>query len=207
MMENKHYYDLLRSVPDTAKKTIKAGRIKGMTDINPQWRYEVMTETFGPIGIGWKFEIINKDIIDGADNSKCAFVDILLYHKEKNSDAWSDPIPGTGGSSFIANEKNGPYTSDECFKMALTDALSVAMKMLGVAADVYRGFHESKYQITASTTPKPPISDKAFGQAIEKIENGERLILNKCLANFSLNVHQLQKLNELDLTLNDNGPI
>ena len=28
------------------------------------------------------------------------------------------------------------YTSDECYKMALTDALSVACKALGVAADV-----------------------------------------------------------------------
>ena len=34
-------------------------------------------------------------------------------------------------------ESKGAYVSDECYKMALTDALSVAMKALGVAADVY----------------------------------------------------------------------
>ena len=35
--------------------------------------------------------------------------------------------------------------SDECFKMALTDALSVACKSLGVAADVYFEKDRSKY--------------------------------------------------------------
>ena len=56
---------------------------------------------------------------------------------------WTEAIEGTGGSSFVANEKNGLYTSDECFKMAYTDALSVACKSLGMGADVYWG--DSKY--------------------------------------------------------------
>ena len=64
-----------------------------------------------------------------------------LYYKLNGE--WSEPIQGTGGSSFISNEKNGLYTSDECFKMAYTDALSVACKSLGMGADVYWG--DSKY--------------------------------------------------------------
>ena len=39
----------------------------------------------------------------------------------------------------MAKEKSGMYTSDECYKMALTDAMSVACKALGVAADVFTG--------------------------------------------------------------------
>ena len=46
-------------------------------------------------------------------------------------------LQGTGGSSEVSMESKGAYVSDECYKMALTDALSVAMKALGVAADVY----------------------------------------------------------------------
>ena len=38
---------------------------------------------------------------------------------------------------FVANETKGLYTSDEAYKMALTDALSVACKALGMGADVY----------------------------------------------------------------------
>ncbi len=76
-------------------------------------------------------------------------VDIELYVNYKQplgleEDLWSKAIEGSGGSSFISNEKNGLYTSDECFKMAYTDALSVACKSLGMGADVYWG--DSKYQ-------------------------------------------------------------
>ena len=34
-------------------------------------------------------------------------------------------------------ERNGAYVNDEVYKMALTDALSVSMKSIGVAADIY----------------------------------------------------------------------
>ena len=34
-------YDKIRQVPDNAKKTISAGRLKGKTDINPMWRLKL----------------------------------------------------------------------------------------------------------------------------------------------------------------------
>ena len=52
-MENMTIYDACRSVPETAKKAITAGRLKGKTDINPMWRIKRLTEQFGPCGIGW----------------------------------------------------------------------------------------------------------------------------------------------------------
>ena len=151
---NLQFYQRLRKVPDGALKKIGAGRLSGMSEINPVWRIQVMTETFGPCGIGWKYEIVkqwhepftytvDKMAQDGQNwvtvkeerTEIKAFCNINLYIKV--NDEWSEPIPGTGGSSFVAHEKNGPYVSDESEKMALTDALSVAMKALGVAADVY----------------------------------------------------------------------
>ena len=75
-------------------------------------------------------------------NNRRLFVNYKIPYK-LDDDLWSEPIYGTGGSSFIAKEKNGLYTSDECFKMAYTDALSVACKMLGMGANVYWG--DSKY--------------------------------------------------------------
>lgn len=144
-MENLQIYEQVRAVPDSAKKTIGAGRLKGMTDINPMWRIKKLTETFGPVGIGWKYVINKKEIIDGADGVKCAFVDIDLYYKRNEDDKWSEAVPGTGGSSFVASESKGLYTSDECFKMALTDALSVACKAIGIGADVYWQEDKTKF--------------------------------------------------------------
>ena len=144
-------YNKLAAVPKEAQKTIAAGRLKGMTDINPMWRIKALTETFGMCGFGWKYEIVSQRLESGDGNSMCAFVDINLYVKVDGE--WSEPIPGIGGSSYIANERNGQYTSDECFKMALTDALSVACKALGVGADVYWVAGRSKYSAQEGNNP------------------------------------------------------
>ena len=146
-MDNLTIYNEVRSVPDSAKRRIEAGRLKGKTDINPMWRIKALTEQFGPCGIGWKYTITDKRLENGANNEVSAFVDIDLFIKVDG--AWSDAIPGTGGSAFVASERNGLYTSDECFKMALTDAISVACKALGFGADVYWAKDATKY------TPRP----------------------------------------------------
>lgn len=127
-------YNKVRSVPQTALKTIGAGRLKGMSDVNPVWRILAMTDTFGVCGIGWKYEI-TKQWTETFGNEVKGFCNINLYVKVDGE--WSDAIPGTGGSSFVTMERNGAYVSDEVYKMALTDALSVVMKSLGVAADIY----------------------------------------------------------------------
>lgn len=145
-MTNMEIYNAVRTVPENAKKPIYAGRLKGMTDINPMWRIQALTEQFGPVGIGWYYKTVRKWVEEGADGVKCAFVDIELYIKHNNE--WSMPIEGTGGNSFVAKEKSGLYTSDEAFKMALTDAISVACKALGFGADVYWQAGRSKYNPT-----------------------------------------------------------
>ena len=175
-MENKKIYEQVRSVPKEAQKKITGGRLNGMTDIKPMWRIEKLTEVFGPCGFGWKASIKNKEIIDGANGEKIAIVDIDLYVKV--DDKWSEPIEGTGGSSFIAKEKNGLYTSDECFKMAYTDAISVACKSLGMGADVYWG--DSKYSTKEITTKEEALkyeitfgkhSGKTLGDLVDEGED------------------------------------
>jgi len=142
-MDNMELYNSWRKPPKSALREIRAGRLKGFTDINPQWRLEMLTDRFGECGFGWRYEITNKWMESGANDEVAAFVDINLYIKKGGE--WSAPIPGTGGASFVAKEKSGPHTSDECYKMALTDAISVACKALGMAADVYWEQGASKY--------------------------------------------------------------
>lgn len=142
-MEKMAIYDAARSVPESACRRIEAGRLKGKTDINPMWRIKRLTELFGPCGVGWKYEIVRFWSEDGAGGEKAAFAEIRLYIKQ--GDAWSDAIPGVGGSALVSKEKNGLYTSDECYKMALTDAISVSCKALGIGADIYWDKDTTKY--------------------------------------------------------------
>lgn len=137
-------YNKLKQAPQWALRTISAGRLRGKTDINPQWRYAKLDETFGLCGCGWKYELVEFTTFPGANNEIAAFARINLFVKENGE--WSEPIPGFGGSMLVSNEKNGLYTNDEAYKMAVTDALSVATKMIGMAADVYAGkWDGSKY--------------------------------------------------------------
>lgn len=155
-MDNLEIYSRVCEVPSNAQKEIKAGRIKGFTDINPMWRIKKLTEIFGACGFGWYTDDIKHWLEDGANGTKTAHVTLNLYVKE--NDEWSKPIFGIGGASYISNEKGGAYTSDECFKMAYTDALSVACKALGFGANVYWAAGRSKYN--SQNTPLSPTDEK-----------------------------------------------
>lgn len=133
-MRNLDLYNKLKVVPAEAIKPIQSGRLKGKSDINPMWRIKTMTEHFGVCGIGWKY-VITKQWTETYGTETKAYCNIDLFVKVDGQ--WSDAIQGTGGSSEVTMERNGSYVSDECYKMALTDALSVAMKALGVGADIY----------------------------------------------------------------------
>lgn len=155
-MEKMEIYNRVRSVPDEAKKAISAGRLKGMTDINPMWRIKKLTEEFGPCGVGWWTKITDRWTETIGDET-CTFVDLELYIKV--GDEWSKPITGSGGSKLATKERSGVYVSDECYKMAETDALSVACKKLGIGADVYFSADRTKYSQTVDDSKKIGAND------------------------------------------------
>lgn len=166
MSDNMSIYNSCRAVPQNAQKAIQAGRLKGKTDINPMWRIKKLTEMFGPCGMGWWYVIKDQRVIPSGTDEVSAFVDIDLYYRMNGQ--VSMPIPGVGGSSFVTKEKNGLYVSDECFKMALTDAISVACKVLGMGADVYWEKDSTKYDQRPEPEMKKtePIVCAACGEVI-----------------------------------------
>ena len=174
-MGNLRFYEMARGVPCEAIRPISAGRLKGFSDSNPMWRIKRLTEMFGPCGLGWWYEITDKRLVeDETTKQKAAFMDILLYYKDPETGEVSHGIPGTGGSSFVAQERNGPYMSDECFKMALTDAISVAAKAIGVAADVYYDKDRSKY--TAPEEDKKPTAPEREDMKFRCADCGAELV-------------------------------
>lgn len=179
---NLRFYEQLRQVPSHALRTINAGRLKGMFDVNPVWRIKAMTEAFGPCGIGWKYEIV-KQWHETFGQEVKAFTNLNLYIKVDGT--WSEPIPGTGGATIVEiNSKGYSYVNDEGFKMALTDAMSVCMRSLGVAADVYfskdKAQFDTKYdqqtyaaqrqQVTQPATPQQPQSTVVQMPTIQQIQ-------------------------------------
>lgn len=152
-MSNLDLYNKVRGVPNEAQKEITSGRLKGKTDINPMWRIKTLTEQFGVCGFGWKIEIVREWLEQGANGEVTANIEIKLYVKQDG--AWSDAIPGIGGSALVAKETNGLHTDDDCYKKAYTDAISVACKALGIGADVYFEKDSTKYDAVEQSSTKP----------------------------------------------------
>ena len=150
-MDNLKYYNAGRAVPEEAQKSFNNGKFSG-TDINPMWRIKKLTELFGPAGIGWYYEVISERAEEHGDVT-IAIVDLNLYVKYGGE--WSKPIYGTGGNILLRKGS----TSDEGYKMALTDALSVACKALGIGADIY--FAKDKTKYTAEKPAEKPVEKPA----------------------------------------------
>lgn len=152
-MDNMELYNKFRQPPQEALKKISGGALgsAGFLNINPQWRLKALTEMFGPCGKGWYYTI-DKMWIESPtvwnDNQGTAMytdmtanVEVSLYVKFPGDTEWSAPIKGLGGSKLVASGR----VSDECYKMAKTDAIGVACQQLGIGADIYWETDPTKY--------------------------------------------------------------
>jgi len=157
-MNNRRIWDKVHKPDPTSLKTIGGGRLKGMTDINPQWRLQAATEVFGPCGIGWWYTIKELWTVPGADGQVMAFARVDVFYRDGEST--SQPVEGIGGSMMISKEKDYLYTNDECYKMAVTDALSVAFKALGFGAEIYAGRWDGSKYLEKPKPPEPTPQDK-----------------------------------------------
>ena len=120
-----------------------------------------LTEYFGPCGIGWGQGKPEFTTVEAAGEI-LVYCTVCLWYLE--NDAMTNRVYGVGGDKVVSqifikdsrgqkipDEAKGgyktyPQTDDEAFKKAYTDALSNAMKFIGVAADVHMGmFDDSKY--------------------------------------------------------------
>ena len=158
-------YNAVKTVPQSALKIIDFGKLKGKYDISPQWRWEILTEVYGMCGVGWYFDIVDTEqVLVEATGETMLYVKVNLYIKD--GDEWSKPIPGYGGDFLIYKDKNGYHGNDEAFKMAVTDALGTAAKMIGVGADVYRGLQDTKINAAAEKEKKEKEFDTHNAYAI-----------------------------------------
>ena len=155
-MEHLDIWQKVARPPKEALKQIEGGRLKGKTDISPQWRLKVMTELFGPCGTTWGYTIDRLWTETGHGGEVMAFAQVTLWYLlVTEKDTYRANVPGIGGAALVANERNGLYSNDEAYKMAVTDALSVAMKALGVAADIYAGLWDgTKYKELGPSQPQ-----------------------------------------------------
>jgi len=157
------FYNRAKETPDVAKKAITGGKLNNFTSIVPQYRFQVLTEEYGPCGEGWGIEPMGSRIERCSELAESVIVVDLQLWYISNISGKLCTIPGTGTAFFTKMEKGKLVMDDEAFKKAGTDALSVCCKYLGIGADVYWS-DGSKYDTLMgdeSDVSKPAAKGKA----------------------------------------------
>jgi len=179
MTSNTELWDKLgKTDPAHTKEFTRGGGFKG-TAIKPMWSYKRMTEEFGPCGKGWGINAPSFELVTVAEEVLVYCTAIVWYGDR-------DTITvGVGGDKVAGKNKYGVTTDDEAFKKAFTDAVTNALKMIGVGADVHMGmFDDNKYvnamkaefkanQNEADNSQAPeakPISAAAQKRQLDEIE-------------------------------------
>jgi len=140
MSNNLKIWDAVRKPPQEALKAFKRSGGFAGTAIKPMWSIKAMTEQFGPCGEGWGIEK-PEFVTHTADKEVLVFCTVAVWHGKPECKVF-----GVGGDKIIVSQSNGLRADDEGFKKAYTDAITNALKHLGVGADIHMGLWDgSKY--------------------------------------------------------------
>lgn len=139
-MSNTDLWDRLgRTDPKHTKTFKRSGGFEG-TAIKPMFSYRRMTEEFGPCGVGWGIGEPTFQVVPAAEEI-LVYCTVSVWHEKPEQRVF-----GVGGDKVAGKNKYGVSTDDEAFKKAFTDAVTNALKLIGVGADVHMGmFDDNKY--------------------------------------------------------------
>lgn len=148
MSENLALWDLVSKTDPQHVKPITGKSYRGNSP-KPHYLIHKATETFGPIGIGWGFEIVEDRILEGALISP-DFHEQIHTAKVRVWYDWTGKrgtVEHVGQTLFSGKRKSGDaFTDEDAPKKSVTDALIKALSMIGFAGDIFMGrYDDSKY--------------------------------------------------------------
>lgn len=191
-MDNMQIYNAGRAVPPGAVKKITGGSYgkAGLSDINPQWRIEKMTELFGPCGIGWTWNPEEYRLEEGV-----CFAHVTVRYLDTETGAFSEPVHGFGGTPM------GKMTDDsDVLKSTFTDAVSNALRYIGIGADVWykpgREASSNQFDTKYSAPPSKPVQANLAMATAEQLAQIIHLFTTERIEAM-LKVYKLRELSEL----------
>lgn len=129
--------------PERTKDFSRGGGFKG-TAINPTYVAERLTELFGPCGEGWRFILCEEYYEEGhtlSNGDRCK-IHVVRGHLEFKTSAggdWNRTGQQFGQTTFVGENRSGPFTDEEAPKKSITDCMTKLAAMLGMSADIFSG--------------------------------------------------------------------
>ena len=133
---NKRLWDKLNTTDKKFTKPFEKFS-KKLTTTDPMYQVMKMTDTFGPVGEGWTYDV------KYTYTEQNVFAELKIGWREDTNKEfnWYGPI-----SSVNPLYKSNGTLDDEAPKKAMTDTLTKAMSHLGMSADIFLGiFDGDKY--------------------------------------------------------------
>lgn len=172
--------DLWNKVEKTDPKHVKpiTGKSYQGTSPKPHYLVRKATDTFGPIGIGWGFVIVDERIEDGAGGERMHIARVKVWYEWEGKRGEVEHI---GGTQFSGTRSSGkPFTDEDAPKKSVTDALVKALSMIGFAGDIFMGrYDDSKYvselQAEARRDEQPATNSVPQMSYADQIQSGNTI--------------------------------
>lgn len=171
---------LWEKVQKTDPKHVKpiTGKSYQGTSPKPHYLIHKATETFGPVGIGWGFSIVDERIEEGAGGERMHIARVKVWYEWEGKRGEVEHI---GGTQFSGTRSSGkPFTDEDAPKKSVTDALVKALSMIGFAGDIFMGsYDDSKYvndlrrESAEQDAPKP--DTKAYEAHVAAVDGSTTL--------------------------------
>lgn len=147
-MNNMTIWDQVKKTDPAATKEYSGPGGYSGTSINGQYMVMMATKVFGPIGIGWGYEIVEErydigGLIEVQDDheirSMTHTIRLKLWYKINDE---RGEVEHFGHTPYVFKTRNGSMTDPEAPKKSLTDAMKKCLSMLGFAADIFLGQYD-----------------------------------------------------------------
>ncbi|QVQ37749.1 hypothetical protein KHQ08_06930 [Pseudochrobactrum algeriensis] len=139
MTSNLTIWDKFADIDPSFTKAITGKAYKG-TSPNPQYVIKCLTELFGPVGVGFGWEVIQEDFTNLGEEV-LHWCRIRFWHTDR-----SNTYDAYGQTKALMKTRNGMMSDEDAPKKSLTDAIIKASSQLGIAANIFLGrWDDQKY--------------------------------------------------------------
>ena len=141
------------------------------TSPNPHYVIQCLTEMFGPVGVGFGWEV-EQDECTPIGEEVLHWCRIRFWHTDR-----SNGFSAYGQTKALMKTKNGLRLDEDAPKKSLTDAITKAASQIGIAANIFLGrWDDSKYvaEVNAEYRQEERKTDPA-AKAVEYINGADSL--------------------------------
>lgn len=138
-MGNLDLWDKFADIDPAFTKPITGKAYKG-TSPSPHYVIRCLTEMFGPVGVGFGWEVVREDFTPMGEEV-LHWCRIRFWHTDR-----ANAFDAYGQTKALMKTRNGPMLDEDAPKKSLTDAIVKAASQVGIAANIFLGrWDDSRY--------------------------------------------------------------